>query len=89
MTVGEMMQRMTHTEFAFWVAYHGIHPIGDTRADLRAGIIASTIHNANITKKSDGKTPTDFMMFYKEPEKPEFDRDAFFKNLNKYAVRKT
>ena len=89
MTVGEMMQRMSHTEFLYWVAKHGIEPIGDSRADLRAGVVAAQVHNANITKKTDAKTPLDFMLFKREQPKPEFDKDAFFKNLNKHAVRKT
>jgi hypothetical protein len=87
MTVGELMQRMSHTEFVYWAALHGASPMGDIRGDLRMGIIAAEIHNSNITKKQDARQPTDFMPFYKEPEK-EFDSKAFFKNLNKYAVRK-
>jgi hypothetical protein len=89
MTVGELMLRMSHTEFTYWAALHGISPMGDVRSDLRSGIVAAEIHNANVTKKKDLKNPTDFMPFYKEPETPEFDSKAFFKNLDKYAVRKT
>jgi hypothetical protein len=88
MTVGELLQRMSHTEFCYWAALHGISPMGDVRADLRAGIIAAKVHNANISKKKDALNPTDFMPFYKEPEEPEFDSKAFFKNLDKFAVRK-
>jgi hypothetical protein len=89
MTVGEMMQRMSHTEFCYWAAKHGISPIGDVRSDLQTGIVAAQVHNANATKKKDIKNPSDFMPFYKEPEKPEFDKKAFFENLDKFAVRKT
>jgi hypothetical protein len=62
--------------------------MGDVRGDLRSGIIATEVHNANVTKKKDLKNPTDFMPFYKAPT-PEFDKVAFFKNLDKFAVRKT
>ena len=89
MPVGVMMREMSHTEFGYWVAKSGLEPMGDTRADLRNGIVAAQIHNSNITKQKDAKKPTDFMPYYKETEKPEFDKAAFFKNLNKYAVRKT
>lgn len=82
------MQKMTHTEFGYWMAYQSISPMGDEREDLRAGIVASTVHNSQVTKKADLKKPTDYMLFYKPPETPEFDRTAFFDNLNKYAVRK-
>jgi hypothetical protein len=88
MTVGEMMQRMSHTEFSYWCAVHSIAPIGDVRADLRAGIVAAEVHNGNVSKKKDLKQPTDYMPFYKKPEEAEFDSKAFFKNLNKFAVRK-
>jgi len=88
MTVGEMQQRMTHTEFTYWMAYQAVSPIGDERADLRAGIVASQVNNSNVTNKKDLKKPTDYMLFYKAPTEPEFDRDAFFTNLKKYAIRK-
>jgi len=88
MSVGEMMQRMSHSEFCYWIAKHNIEPIGDSRADLRAGIIAAQVNNSNITKKKDIRTPISYMPFHREQPKPEFDKVAFFKNLNKYAVRK-
>ena len=86
--MGEMCQRMTHSEWCYWMARQGLSLIGDDRADLRAGIIAAEVHNANVTKKKDVKSPTDFMPFYKESKKPGFDKKAFFKNLDKHAVRK-
>ena len=88
MTVGEMLQRMSSAEFVYWIAVHGIAPVGDLRSDLQTGIIAANIHNANVTKKKDLRKPTDFMPFYKEPEKV-FDKKAFFTNLDKFAIRKT
>lgn len=69
------------------MARQSIDPIGQERADLRSGIIAAAVHNSVVTKKKDLKNPTDFMPFFKEP-KPEFAKDAFFKNLNKFAIRK-
>lgn len=81
---------MTHAEFCYWLAFNAMSPIGEEREDLRAGIVAAETHNANsnITKKKDMRKPTDFMPFYKAPPELTFDRDAFFKNLNKFAVRK-
>lgn len=43
------------------MAYAEVEPFGETRADLRAGIVASTIHNCHITKRSDARSPADFM----------------------------
>lgn len=43
------------------MAYYRINPFGDERADLHAGIVASTIANANRDKKSKSFKPSDFM----------------------------
>jgi len=45
MPVGAMLSSMSSSEFAEWVAYYQIEPWGETRADLRSGIVASTIAN--------------------------------------------
>lgn len=46
--------------FREWLAYYELEPFGEVRADLRAGIVASVIANANRVK---GKafSPQDFM----------------------------
>ena len=84
-----MLRTTSNTELMYWMALQAIDPIGEERADLRSGIIAAQIHNSNCTKKKDLKQPTDFMPFYKAPIEQEFDRVGFFKNLNKFAVRKS
>jgi hypothetical protein len=50
-----------------WLAYDSIDPIGSWRADLRAGIIASTVANAHIAKGKRTK-PQDFMPKFQKPE---------------------
>ena len=59
------MARCNSRQFAEWQAEYELSPWGEERADLRAGIIASTIANVNRGK---GKafSPGDFM--------PEFDK---------------
>lgn len=42
------------------MAYYSLEPFGEERADLRAGIISSTIANVNRGKHKPFK-PTDFM----------------------------
>ena len=88
MPVGVMLRTMSNTELMYWMARQSNDPIGEERADLRSAIIAANVHNANITKERDAKQPTDFMPFYKPPVEPEFDKKAFFENLDKFAVRK-
>lgn len=55
-------------EFQKWQAFYGLEPWGDERADLRAGIIASTQANCHRDPKS-GKPfkPADFMPDYGKP----------------------
>lgn len=71
MTVGEMLTRMSSRELSEWMAYATLEPFGEERADLRAGIIASTIANANRDPKHKPKpfAPSDFMpRFFDPPE---------------------
>lgn len=60
-TVREMMETMTAAEFVDQLAYEAIDPSGEARADLRAGIIASTIANCNAGIRSRTFGPHDFI----------------------------
>ena len=88
------MSRCDSREFAEWQAYYELEPWGEERADLRAGIVASTIANVNRGKGKSFK-PGDFM--------PEFDKPApkhqtpeqmaavmtmFAKRQNEYVARR-
>ena len=48
-----------------------MEPWGEHRDDLRAGIIAATINNVNVTKKEHIKKPSDFMPFFEKEESDE------------------
>jgi hypothetical protein len=54
---------MSSREFAEWIAYYRLEPFGETRADLRAAIVACTIANANRNPKKQRRPfkPADFM----------------------------
>lgn len=57
-----MLARMTWDQLLTWSAFAEIEPFGEERADLRAGIIASTIANVNRDpKKGRPFKPGDFM----------------------------
>lgn len=66
MTVSELLSRVSSRELSEWQAYYGLEPFGEDRADLRAGIVASTV--ANVSRKSGTKPykAQDFM--------PRFDK---------------
>jgi hypothetical protein len=49
--IGELQERVTSREFAEYWAFHELSPIGPERDDLRAGVVASTIANANRNPK--------------------------------------
>lgn len=63
MTVGELLRRVSSRELSEWIAYYRVEPWGIEPADLRAGIISSTIANVNrdAKKKRRPYTPTDFI----------------------------
>jgi hypothetical protein len=68
--VAELQSSMSALEFAEWMAYTRIAPWGETRADLRAGIVASTIANINRAKKQKAYSPLDFMPRFEPPDRP-------------------
>ncbi len=61
------MARCNSRQFAEWQAYYQLEPWGEERADLRAGIIASTIANVNRGKGQRAFTPSDFMPEFNKP----------------------
>ncbi len=56
---------MSGREFLEWQIYHSLYPLGERRADLRAGIIASVIANTQRGPDTPAYHPHDFM--------PQFD----------------
>lgn len=67
MTVDELLARVSSRELSEWIAYSNLEPWGEKRADLRAGIVASTVANTARDRKKRGKpfSPAEFM--------PDFD----------------
>ena len=59
---------MSSVELSEWMAYDSMEPIGDIRADLRAGVVASTIANSNRDPKKQREpfSATDFLLFRTE-----------------------
>ena len=56
---------MNSRELTEWMAYAKLEPFGDLRADLRAGIVASTVANAQRGRKRRPLKPEDFMPYAK------------------------
>lgn len=62
-----MLSEISSRAFAEWMAYSRLEPWGEERDDLRMGIIASTIANANRGKGQKPFKPQQFMPDF-EPE---------------------
>ena len=65
MTVAELGDRMSSRELQEWIEYQGIVGCLDSRqrADLGAGIVASTVANAHRSGRSQSFSPQDFMPY--------------------------
>lgn len=69
--VDRMLGELSARQFDEWIAFYSIEPWGEERADLRAGIVASTVANVNRNAKQRSKpySPKDFMPVYDKPPK--------------------
>lgn len=63
----ELLRRIDSRELQEWQAYYELEPFGEERGDLRAGIVAATVANANRNpKKTKPFKPGDFMVDYEK-----------------------
>jgi hypothetical protein len=66
--VDALLARLSAREFNEWAAFYEKDPWGDQRADVRAGIIASTLANIHRDKHAKAFLPQDFMWFAERPD---------------------
>lgn len=68
--MAELLDTVESAELTEWIAFDRIDPFGESRADLRAGIVASTMvnHSAYPPKPEDRARPVDFMPFRDKPK---------------------
>lgn len=76
MSVKRAQREVDSREFTEWQAYWRLEPWGEGRADLRAGIVASTMANIWRTGDSEPFTPADFMPTFDAGEPAMVDTDA-------------
>lgn len=85
MPVGQLLARISSRELTEWQAYYRLEPFGEERADLRAGIIASTMANTARDPKKHSKPfePREFMpQFDDEPMDEEQEQEALWAKVN-------
>jgi len=70
---------MSSREFAEWLAYSQLEPFDELRADLRAGIVASTVANVyrDTSVRAEAFQPNDFMPFARKPESEPEERQPW------------
>lgn len=97
MTVGEMLERMSHVELTYWLILESIDPSGVYRDDLRSAHQTAVLVNLQIPGKHKKTEPKDFLLsdlLRKQHErsmrvrgmKERFDRKAFFQNIASIAL---
>lgn len=65
----QMLATMGSSELSEWMAFDSLEPFGERRADLRAGIVASTVANSGMRPPRNPARAIDFMPFM-EPDAP-------------------
>lgn len=82
-----MLAEMRPSELGTWAAMYEIDPWTEERADLRAGIVASTIANATRVRWTENVTPVDFMPYAKSPKQQSITQrlKSFLKSRNTKA----
>lgn len=76
-----MLRAMSARQFEEWAAFYYQEPWGDFRADLRAGIVASTIANIHRKPRAPAFTPVDFMPY---AERPPIADDEIERKIEKF-----
>ena len=60
------MASLSSRQFAEWIAYYNVEPWGEERADVRSGVVASTVANIHRKKNTKPFKPIDFMPYLSE-----------------------
>ena len=80
--MAEMLARVSSRELTEWGIFYGLEPFGEERADLRSGVVASTIANVNREKKQKPYKPEDFLLFREKPKQSWEDQLRIVEMLN-------
>lgn len=77
-----MLSRMSARELNEWMIYARLEPFGELRADLRSGIVASTIANVNRGRNTKAAKISEFMPDFRTASEKQADvasqiRDVF------------
>jgi hypothetical protein len=82
MTVKQLLASLDSRELTEWAAFDAIETIGEARADLRAGIVASAAANHGYRDIPKPYKPADFMPFLEHDE----DKPVLMRNRNEQSA---
>lgn len=80
-----MLAAMRPSQLGEWLALYAVDPWGEQRADLRAGIVASTLANVHrdARQRPEPFSPQEFMPYVERPKSAMVQKfKAFLKNAS-------
>lgn len=80
------MAQLTARELDEWMAYYMLEPFGETRHDLQAGIVASTVVNLFGDRKGKPLNPGDFVLFQDAVEKKPKEAKEIYNQFRSWAM---
>lgn len=75
------LARISSRELVEWMAFDAVEPLGESRADLRMGIVAATVANVNRASNQPAVAPADFVPGYWDEEPDEEDAPADWQGM--------
>ena len=83
MSVKRCQMEIDSSEFAEWIAFSNIEPIGDKRGDLQAGIISNAIASCHVKKPP---SPIDFMFDFDKNKNNEDNGKNIARMMSAYGM---
>lgn len=82
-----MLRSINKRQLFEWIAYAELEPFGEDRADWRAALVASMVHNVAVDRKHQKKVQ-DFLLKFgdQEPRKPKTWQEMKAKLLGPVAT---
>lgn len=70
--MGELQERIEHSEFLEWIAFYETEPWGESRLEIHSAMLAAVIANVNRGKKGKKVKVSDLMVdWWHDSAKPE------------------
>lgn len=84
--VEEWLNRVSSEQLAGWMAYYNLEPWGENRADLRNGVLISSINHMLVGEKSEAKPEQFVLKFGKSKKKPKQKAQSAKEQMENFAA---